>query len=61
MSNLKLDKLPDRTPCKITIQLEPKLMKDLQDYASIYAREYDESTSPAELVPFHGQEVHRNG
>ena len=34
---LKLPKLPDPTPVKITISMAPDLHQRLQDYAALYA------------------------
>lgn len=52
MPELKLAKLPDRTPVKITITLPPELHQALQQYAGIYRATYGEAESIAELVPF---------
>ena len=52
MPELKLAKLPDRTPVKITITLPPDLHQALQQYAGIYRATYGEAESIAELVPF---------
>ena len=52
MSELKLGKLPDRTPVKITIALNPDLNQALGDYAAIYRAKYGEAESVAELIPF---------
>jgi hypothetical protein len=49
---LKLGKLPDRTPTKITITLSPELNSALRDYAAIYRDAYGESASVADLIPF---------
>ena len=45
MSELKLGKLPDRTPVKITIAVNPDLNQALRDYAAIYRTEYGETES----------------
>lgn len=37
---LKLDRLPNRKPVKLTITLEPETYDALEDYARIYAEEY---------------------
>jgi len=37
---LKLDRLPNRKPAKLTITLEPDTFDALEDYAHIYAEEY---------------------
>ena len=52
MSGLKLGKLPDRTPVKITITLGPDLNQALRDYAAIYRATYGEAESVADLIPF---------
>ena len=52
MPELKLAKLPDRTPVKITIALNPDLNQALRDYAAIYRAKYGEAESVAELIPF---------
>ena len=52
MSELKLGKLPDRTPVKITITVSPDLNQALRDYAAIYRAKYGEAESVAELIPF---------
>ncbi len=52
MSGLKLSKLPDRTPVKITITLGPDLNQALREYAAIYRATYGEVESIADLIPF---------
>ena len=52
MANLKLDKLPNRTPAKITITVGADLNQALRDYAALYRATYGESESVAELIPF---------
>lgn len=52
MSELKLGKLPDRTPVKITITVSPDLNQALRDYAAIYRTTYGETESVADLIPF---------
>jgi hypothetical protein len=52
MANLKLGKLPDRSPSKITITVGAELNRALHDYASIYHQTYGESQSVAVLIPF---------
>lgn len=52
MANLKLGKLPDRTPSKITISVSADLSQALQDYAALYRQIYGESETVAELIPF---------
>ncbi|WP_192357297.1 DUF2274 domain-containing protein [Mesorhizobium mediterraneum] len=52
MANLKLGKLPDRTPSKITITVNADLDQSLKDYAALYRETYGESETVAELIPF---------
>jgi len=52
MSELKLGKLPDRTPVKIAITVSPDLNQALRDYAAIYRTTYGEAESIADLIPF---------
>ena len=42
---LKLDRLPNRKPVKLTITLEPETFDALEDYARIYAEEYGDEES----------------
>lgn len=48
---LKIGKLPDRTPVKLTISMTPELNQALADYASVYQDSYGEAESVTELVP----------
>ncbi|MBN9221328.1 MAG: DUF2274 domain-containing protein [Mesorhizobium sp.] len=52
MGNLKLGKLPNRIPAKITISVSADLSQALKDYAALYRQTYGESESVAELIPF---------
>lgn len=52
MANLKLGKLPDRTPVKINISVGAELNQALRDYATLYRATYGEAESVAELIPF---------
>ena len=52
MSDLKLGKLPDRTPVKITITVVPDLSRALIDYAEIYRSLYGQREKIEELIPF---------
>lgn len=51
MADLKLPKLPDRTPVKLAITVAPDLHNALIDYAAIYNRTYGQSEPFSELVP----------
>jgi len=49
---LKLDKLPDRQPTKITFTAKPELKAALADYAEIYTQTYGEAETVANLIPY---------
>ncbi|KRQ05866.1 transposase [Bradyrhizobium pachyrhizi] len=49
---MKLAKLPDRTPAKMSIVLAPSLAKRLREYADFYAETYGSREEVAELIPF---------
>ena len=51
MADLKLPKLPDRTPVKLTISILPDLNQALCDYAALYAQAYGREEPVAELIP----------
>jgi hypothetical protein len=51
MPELKLARIPDRTPVKLTITVMPDLYQTLQDYARIYAATYGREEPVAELIP----------
>ena len=52
MTNLKLAKLPDRTPTRITITVSADLNQALCDYQKLYAATYGASEKIADLIPF---------
>jgi hypothetical protein len=49
---MRLPKLPDRTPVKLTTTLPPQLAARLRDYADFYAETYGVREEVADLVPF---------
>jgi len=51
MAGMKLPKLPDRTPVKITITIPPELNQALGAYAELYSRTYGEPEPVQELIP----------
>lgn len=51
MSDLKLARLPDRTPVKLAISLSPDLHEALVAYAGLYAQTYGREEPLAELIP----------
>lgn len=52
MPELKLGKLPDRKPVKITIHVSAALDKKLQSYAQAYRAAYGDDEKVSELIPF---------
>ena len=52
MHALKLAKIPDRTPVRLTVALPPELHRSLTDYAAIYRETYGQEESVADLIPF---------
>jgi hypothetical protein len=52
MPELKLAKLPDRMPAKLTITIQPDLAQALREYAAVYRATYGEAESVEELVPY---------
>lgn len=51
MPALKLPKLPDRTPIKITISISSHLHRALGDYAALYEESYGQPEPLQELIP----------
>ncbi|WP_439570758.1 DUF2274 domain-containing protein [Sphingomonas sp.] len=51
MPDLKLPKLPDRTPVRLTISITPDLQAALNDYAKLYAETYGREEPVTELIP----------
>ena len=51
MAELKLGKLPDRTPIKLTITITPHLHRSLQAYAAAYEQAYGVSEPLTTLIP----------
>ena len=52
MDELKLAKLPDRTPVKITVTVTPELNRALLSYAALYQEAYGQEESVGDLIPF---------
>ncbi len=52
MINLRLARLPDRTPTRITITVDAELNAALRDYQKLYAATYDTTEKIADLIPF---------
>lgn len=51
MADLKLARLPDRTPVKLTISVLPDLHQRLGAYAEAYAQAYGSEEPITELIP----------
>jgi hypothetical protein len=52
MADLKLARLPDRTPVKIAITVSPDLNRVLHLYADLYREIYGQAESVPELIPY---------
>jgi len=50
MTGLKIKKIPDRTPVKITLSLPPEIYSDLLIYAEIYQKEHGSVETPQILA-----------
>lgn len=48
---LRLEKIPDRTPVRMSIAVEPELAATLSDYADIYRQTYGSEEKPEVLIP----------
>lgn len=51
MAELRLSRLADRTPIKLTIVISPALNRSLGRYAALYAKTYGSEEPLVELVP----------
>lgn len=52
MSEIRLARLPDRTPIKLSIQVLPDLDQALRDYAAAYEAAYGKAEAVADLIPY---------
>jgi hypothetical protein len=51
MPDLKLGKLPERSPIKLSISIMPDLAADLSAYAELYKEAYGREETLADLIP----------
>ena len=49
--SLRIGQIPDQTPIKLTIAVDPDLHETLVDYARIYAQEYGKTEKVETLAP----------
>ncbi|SMF61208.1 DUF2274 domain-containing protein [Allosphingosinicella indica] len=48
---IKLARLPDRTPIRLSLSLPPELARDLETYQEFYAQTYDANEPLSLLAP----------
>jgi hypothetical protein len=51
MTSIRLQRLPDRTPVKMTIAVSPELNRALAEYAAAYETNYGQAESVVDLIP----------
>ena len=51
MAELRIAKLPDRNPVKLSIAVMPELHDALQEYAKLYADTYGQADTMVDLIP----------
>lgn len=51
MAGIRLARLPDRSPVKLTISVLPDLNQRLAEYAEFYRQTYGSEEPVAELIP----------
>lgn len=52
MARIRLAKLPERTPVRLSIALRPDLHRALEAYATVYSEAYGETEKVTDLIPF---------
>lgn len=52
MPDLKLGRLPDRTPVRMSFQAHPELARALQAYAELYRETYGHVEAVSDLIPY---------
>ncbi len=50
-TTLKIGPLPDKTPTKLTLAIEPNLQSELETYAAVFREAYGEEASVSALIP----------
>lgn len=50
-ADLRIGKIPDLTPVKMTISVDPETHHMLEDYARLHTESYGDPVKPAALVP----------
>ncbi|WP_157846856.1 DUF2274 domain-containing protein, partial [Sphingobium fuliginis] len=51
MADLKLPRIPERTPVKLTISILPDLHRAVVEYAALYSQTYGREEPITELIP----------
>jgi len=51
MADIRLGRLPERTPVRLAINVTPELHRRLQAYGQVYAEAYQAEEPLAELIP----------
>ena len=49
--SLRLEQLPDRTPVRMNLSVDPDLASALTDYATLYQQTYGQEEKPETLIP----------
>lgn len=52
MADLKLGRIPDRKPVKLSVEIMPDLEQALSDYAAAYADAYGKPEKYVDLIPY---------
>ena len=52
MTDIKLPRLPDRTPIKLTITVGADLSQALKEYADLYRVQYGVQETVGDLIPY---------
>jgi hypothetical protein len=50
LTGIKLHKLPDRTPVKLTVTIAPSVNRSLARYADFYRQTYHQDETAADLI-----------